>query len=222
MTIFTGLTSGPADPSAPSTERLRRAVAGRAAAAPGAVHQVDAGDPPLATDDLEAAFQATGAAHITAYGAVPGDRAAGDPRPQIQRSLRTGHSGRPGHRPGRRHGRSVATGRRVLRLYRRRQHPRRRGTLTRSRHGAVSPAVLRRFRPDDPRHQPHRHGPRTSTASRTLVTARAEATGAGRRMKRLPGRATPPASSHGVRRSGRSPEYPSKYGRSVPSSPSGT
>jgi hypothetical protein len=31
--------------------------------------------------------------------------------------------------------------------------------------------------------------------------------------------ATPPASSHGVQRSGRSPEYPPKHGRSVPSPP---
>ena len=43
--------------------------------------------------------------------------------------------------------------------------------------------------------------------------------GAGRRLMRLPGRASPPASSHSVQRSGRSPEYPLKDGRSVPSSP---
>jgi short subunit dehydrogenase-like uncharacterized protein len=35
---------------------------------------------PLPTGDLEAAFQATGAADITAYGAVPGDPAVGDPQ----------------------------------------------------------------------------------------------------------------------------------------------
>jgi hypothetical protein len=35
---------------------------------------------PLPTGDLEAAFQATGAADITAYGAVPGGP-AGDPQP---------------------------------------------------------------------------------------------------------------------------------------------
>ena len=35
---------------------------------------------PLPTGDLEAAFQTTGAADITAYGAVPGDPAAGDPQ----------------------------------------------------------------------------------------------------------------------------------------------
>jgi short subunit dehydrogenase-like uncharacterized protein len=35
---------------------------------------------PLPTGDLEAAFQTTGAADITAYGAVPGDAAAGDPQ----------------------------------------------------------------------------------------------------------------------------------------------
>ena len=34
---------------------------------------------PLPTGDLEAAFQATGAADITAYGAVPAGPAAGDP-----------------------------------------------------------------------------------------------------------------------------------------------
>ena len=35
---------------------------------------------PLPTGDLEAAFQATGAADITAYAAAPGDPAAGDPQ----------------------------------------------------------------------------------------------------------------------------------------------
>jgi hypothetical protein len=39
------------------------------------------------------------------------------------------------------------------------------------------------------------------------------------RLTRLLGRATAPASSHGVQRSGRSPEYPLKDGRSVPSPP---
>jgi hypothetical protein len=43
--------------------------------------------------------------------------------------------------------------------------------------------------------------------------------GAGRRLTRLLGRATAPASSQGVQRSGRSPEYPLKDGRSVPSPP---
>ena len=44
---------------------------------------------PLPTGDLEAAFQATGAADITAYGAVPGDRAAGDPPPSAPPAYRS-------------------------------------------------------------------------------------------------------------------------------------
>jgi hypothetical protein len=54
---------------------------------------------PVSTGDLDAAFQATGAADITAYGAVPGVPAAGDPRPQIQRPgvpvIRVGLGRRP-------------------------------------------------------------------------------------------------------------------------------
>ena len=122
---------------------------------------------PFPTGDLEAAFQATGAPDITAYSPVPDDPAARSP------GLRYRDCGTPGlpvirvgasHRPGRRHRRSVAANRRVLRLYRRRQHPRRRGNSRAIRARSVQPrrGVRRRLRPHHPGHRPDRHHPRRS------------------------------------------------------------
>ena len=133
---------------------------------------------PFPTGDLEAAFQATGAPDITAYSPVPDDPATAIPRVRYRRSrtpglpvIRVGTS----HQPGRRHRRSVAANRRVLRLYRRRQHPRRRGNSRPIRARGVQPrrGVRRRLRPHHPGHRPDRHHPReTLTPPRSIGSPR--------------------------------------------------
>ena len=73
------------------------------------------------------------------------------------------------HRPGRHHRRSLAANRRVLHLYSRRQHPRRRGNSRPIRARGVQPGcgVRRRLRPHHPGHRPDRHHPRRSPSQRS-------------------------------------------------------
>ena len=97
---------------------------------------------PLPTGDLEAAFQATGAADITAYGAVPGDPAVGDPQashpaPPADRSFgwaqATGPDGATAAawlQAGESYAFTAAASIRAVEE-----------TLTRAPHGAVSPAA---------------------------------------------------------------------------------
>ena len=112
---------------------------------------------PFPTGDLEAAFQATGAPDITAYSPVPDDPAPRSPSLRYRACETPGLPvGRVGasRRPGRRHRRSVAANRRVLCLYRRRQHPRHRGNSRAIRARSVQPGrgVRRRLRPHHPGH----------------------------------------------------------------------
>ncbi len=96
---------------------------------------------PLPTGDLEAAFQATGAADITAYGAVPagpaGDHPAPDPAPPAHRSFgwarATGPDGATAAavlQAGESYAFTAAASIRAVEE-----------TLTRALHGAVSPAA---------------------------------------------------------------------------------